>query len=326
MFQKLFFMAMLFCMANSQEFTNPILDRNSADPFVLKMGSYYYLTLSENREMEIVMYKSPVLTNFRDAESKVIMRAPPGYLDLWASEIHNVDGELWMYFTMRTENREHRMYAVKAENPNDPMGNWGNPIRMLPDWDNVAIDGTILKMDNNRNYFVWSSGVTGHGSIYISPMENPFTTSPHVVMIREPTQDWECQDICTSEGPFFIYNERKAFMIFSASMTWNPNYCLTQSSIELSRDPMDPSAWEHAPGPVFQRNDAESVYTTGHASFTVSPDERETWMVYHATESQTDINGFRTARLEKIDWNQDGPIFPQAHGYSHPQPVPSGQN
>ncbi len=49
-------------------------------------------------------------------------------------------------------------------------------------------------------------------------------------------------------------------------------------------------------------------------------------MVYHATTSQVDIEGFRIARIEKIDWNDEGePVFPRPHGYNNPQPVPSGQ-
>jgi GH43 family beta-xylosidase len=65
-----------------------------------------------------------------------------------------------------------------------------------------------------------------------------------------------------------------------------------------------------------------------HFSFTLklSADGTETWMVYHGTVNTTHIDGFRIARIEKIDWSEDGiPLFPRPHGYSNPQPVPSGQ-
>jgi hypothetical protein len=49
-------------------------------------------------------------------------------------------------------------------------------------------------------------------------------------------------------------------------------------------------------------------------------------MVYHAVENVTQINGHRIARLEKIDWSEEGvPVFPKAHGFNSPMPVPSGQ-
>lgn len=97
-------------------------------------------------------------------------------------------------------------------------------------------------------------------------------------------------------------------------------------SIEAGKDPLFPGNWKSVEGPVFERNDDENVYTTGHAAFTQSPDGTETWMVYHGTVNTTHINGYRIARIEKIGWSEDGsPVFPKAHGYNHPQPVPSGQ-
>lgn len=110
-------------------FTNPIFDRNSADPCILKVGDHYYLTLSENEERELTIFKSPIMTNFRNATTKVAHSTMPDHKDLWASEMHEVDGQLYIYFTKRNENNEHRMYVIQAEDPTDPMGNWGEPIQ-----------------------------------------------------------------------------------------------------------------------------------------------------------------------------------------------------
>lgn len=196
----------------------------------------------------------------------------------------------------------------------------------MPDIDDDdAIDGTVLK-HNSRNYFVWASTRPWHLSIFIAPMSSPTQVTTPYNLLRYPTQDWECHGGCTNEGPFFIYNRNVSYMIFSASSTWDPGYCLTQMSIEAGKDPLFPGNWKSVEGPVFERNDDENVYTTGHAAFTQSPDGTETWMVYHGTVNTTHINGYRIARIEKIGWSEDGsPVFPKAHGYNHPQPVPSGQ-
>lgn len=69
------------------------------------------------------------MTSFRNAETKVAIKTPPGFRDLWASEMHQVDGELYIYFTMANETHGHRMYVIKADNASDPMGNWG-PYKM----------------------------------------------------------------------------------------------------------------------------------------------------------------------------------------------------
>jgi GH43 family beta-xylosidase len=114
-------------------FTNPIIETNSADPAVLKLGDYYYLTLSDNRETELTIYKSPVLTDFRNAERVIAHKCAPGFSDLWASEMHLVNGDLYIYFTMRGEitDNGHRMYVLKGNNSSDPMAGWSDPIRLV---------------------------------------------------------------------------------------------------------------------------------------------------------------------------------------------------
>ena len=50
-------------------------------------------------------------------------------------------------------------------------------------------------------------------------------------------------------------------------------------------------------------------------------------MAYHATVNPVDIDGWRIARVEKIDWNDDGtPSFPRPHGFDFQFEVPSGQS
>ncbi len=184
---------------------------------------------------------------------------------------------------------------------------------------------------NNQKYLVYTAGVPselgGGLGIFICRLVNATTTVEPVVLLRQPKEPWECNDGCVNEGPFLIYNKNVSYMVFSGSSTWDPNYSLSWMSIEEGRDPMVVENWISAPGPVFSRNDEENVFTTGHAAFTVSPDESETWMVYHGTESSTDLVGKRIARLEKIDWHEVAgiPIFPRPHGYMHAMPVPSGQ-
>jgi len=113
-----------------ETFTNPIIDGNSADPFVGRVGDFYYMLLSTDYEHELTIYKSSEMTNFRNVESKVIFRAPAGYQNVWASEMHRMmDGNLWIYFAMGPEGDFNRNWAIKADNPNDPMGNWSQAIR-----------------------------------------------------------------------------------------------------------------------------------------------------------------------------------------------------
>ena len=128
-----------FCTANCRSvygqkdsnvtavFTNPIIDGDSADPAILRLGEYYYLIFTQWDR--VGFYQSPVMTDFRNRPYKEVFRAPAGYSDVWAPEFHVMDGELYIYFCMAGEGKDNRLYVLKADNINDPMGNWSGPVR-----------------------------------------------------------------------------------------------------------------------------------------------------------------------------------------------------
>ncbi|ODM87328.1 Extracellular exo-alpha-(1-_5)-L-arabinofuranosidase [Orchesella cincta] len=327
----LFICIALACSSSAQEtFTNPIVDGNSADPFVGRVGDFYYMILSTDTEHELTIYKSSEMTNFRNVESKVIFRAPEGYQNVWASEMHRMmDGNLYIYFAMGPVGDFNRNWAIKADDPNDPMGSWSEAMRLLPHLEQPGVDGTILK-HNSKWYYVWSGrdGIEGslpHDSILITEMLDPVNTTTQTTVIRQPLLPWERN---VNEGPFFIYNNNVSYLLFAASFTFSEYYCLGLMSIDEGLDPMNASNWWYGPedGPVFYKNEEEDVWGPGHASFTVSPDGTETWAIYHASDDKDRIEHYRVARADKVEWGSDGrPVFPRPHGYYSPQPIPSGQ-
>ena len=113
-------------------FSNPILESYSPDPAVLRHSDgYYYMSLSTGADSAITLFRSKTLSNFRDAESKVVYNLAPGYFGLWAPEIHLVNGDIYIYFCMDTGDESlKRSYVIKADDPMDPLGSWDqNAIR-----------------------------------------------------------------------------------------------------------------------------------------------------------------------------------------------------
>ena len=43
--------------------------------------------------------------------------------------MHMVNGDLYIYFCMNYYGEDHRMYAVKADDPTNPMGTWSDAVR-----------------------------------------------------------------------------------------------------------------------------------------------------------------------------------------------------
>jgi len=208
------------------------------------------------------------------------------------------------------------------------MGEWTSEIRLLPEEERYGIDGTVLQYGNGELYYIWTgfSEPPGSMNLFIARMESPEKVIPPRTLLRTPTMEWERHGFPVNEGPFIIQNDNRTFLVFSGSSTFTPDYCLGIQGIDGLKDPMVPSNWwndvDHC---VFQRNDEEGVWTTGHASFVRSPDDSELWMVYHAVNDVDDLGRNRFARIQKIEWETNAPKFPPALGLHRDLPVPSGE-
>jgi GH43 family beta-xylosidase len=73
----------------------PVLNNSYADcgSWVFRHDGRYYMTYTNN--VNITLYRSDKLTDWNNAESKLVFQPPPGLnysTDLWAPEIHYLNG------------------------------------------------------------------------------------------------------------------------------------------------------------------------------------------------------------------------------------------
>ena len=62
----------------------------------------------------------------------------------------------------------------------------------------------------------------------------------------------------------------------------------------------------------FYQSARGEAYGVGHASFTVSPNGKEDWIVYHGMRNPVAGWQARTIRTQRFGWNDDGtPKFPR---------------
>jgi GH43 family beta-xylosidase len=152
-------------------FTNPIVD-TGADPWMFRHGDFYYMTYTNN--VNITLWRSKSLTDWAGAESKTIFKPEPNKpysTDLWAPEIHQVDGAWWVIFTadpnydspppeveMWCEYNcpavNHRMFVVRGEG-DDPWTATYQYHSELETYDQFAIDGTYFQ-HKDQLYHIYS--------------------------------------------------------------------------------------------------------------------------------------------------------------------------
>jgi len=147
-----------------------------------------------------------------------------------------------------------------------------------------------------------------------------------LIPLSKPEHDWEkwgsSKDLPTiNEGPQVLWHGDRLFVIYSASGSWDDNYCLVQLTW-TGGDVLSPSSWVKKPVPVLAK--IKDVFGPGHCSFTKSPDGREDWIVYHAVR-RAGSGWDRDVRIQPFTWAADGsPLFGEPIAPGVPLPVPSG--
>lgn len=288
-------------------FTNPVC-ASGADPWVTRWnGAYYYCRASRGA---IYVSRSERLQDVCRVPAALVWKPPRGTRwsrNLWAPELHRLDGRFYVYLAADDgRNEHHRMYVLEGDAA-DPQRPYRLKGRIADPSDRWAIDGTVLATEDGRRYLVWSGWEGGQDvaqSLYIAPMANPWTLAGSRVRISTPDRPWERRGRpVVNEGPAVLRGPHgRLFVVYSASGSWTDDYCL--GLLELAGpDPMDPSSWVKSPLPVFERT--QHVFGPGHPSFVRSPDGLEDWIVYHAARRRG--SGWdRDVRMQRFAWTAEG--------------------
>jgi GH43 family beta-xylosidase len=307
-----------------ETFTNPLLP-SGADPWSIYKDGYYYYTNTLGNRIDI--WKTENLADLKTAERKTIWTPPAGTLyskDIWAPEIHFIEGKWYVYFAADDgKNENHRLYVLENASANPLDGKWTFKGKISDASDNWAIDGSVFE-HNKQRYIVWSGweGETnGQQDIYIAKLKNPWTIDGNRVRISHPEHKWERYGdlndadnpphVDVNEGPQVLSHGNKLFIIYSASGCWTDFYALGMLSTSSSSNLLDADSWKKHPQPVFKQSVENKVFAPGHNSFFKSPDGKEEWILYHANnEPGQGCGSHRSPRAQKFTWTVDGiPTF-----------------
>lgn len=329
--------------ASGPTVANPLLPAG-ADPWSVYHGGHYYYMHTTGRNL--TLWRTRDLSGLATAERRVVWTPPatgPYSREIWAPEIHFLDGRWYIYFAADDgRNPNHRMWVLENQSADPMQGEWVLRGKVADPSDRWAIDGTVFEHRGAR-YFLWSGwegAENGTQSIYIARMRNPWTLDGERVRISTPTHPWEKvgdirrndpasgpPHVDVNEGPQFLARGDRMFIVYSASGCWTDHYALGLLSADATSDPMKPESWTKSPRPVFQGSPEAKAYAPGHNSFFTSPDGSEDWILYHAnSEPAQGCGGKRSPRAQRFTWKADGtPDFGHPVPLGVPIAAPSGR-
>jgi GH43 family beta-xylosidase len=314
---------------------NPLLP-SGADPWVVSRDGYFYFMATTGGDLTIRRTRN--MADLRAAEKKVVWRPPaagPYSHDVWAPELHYLDGKWYIYFAADDgRNETHRIWVLEGC-PADPLGcEWSLKGKAADASDKWAIDATVLE-DAGARYMLWSGwpgDSDGTQNIYIARLGKPWTIEGRRVMISTPKYGWEKvgdrprqipPHVNVNEAPEALIRNGRIFVTYSASGCWTDAYAIGMLTAKQGSDLLNARSWTKSAQPVFASSPEAGVYAPGHNSFFRGADGKD-WLLYHANSrpGQGCGNG-RAPRAQPFGWKADGtPDFgrPAAAGTVLPRP------
>ncbi|WP_328996903.1 family 43 glycosylhydrolase [Kribbella sp. NBC_01245] len=285
---------------------NPLRE-NAADPWMVYDNGTYHLLYTHGDKL--VGASATSVTGLSTAPQQTLWTPTAGEscCNLWAPEIHKLNGKWYLYYTADNgTDANHRMFVLESD---QPMGPYVFKAK-LDTGPFHSIDGSVLKLPDGRLFQVWSSGRSDGQHLYIAPMSDPWTISGPPVLLAKADQPWERNGRLVVEGPVALIRDGRVFLYYSGSACETPDYAL--GVLELTGpDVLGRSSWTKSPAPEFRRNDAGWVFGTGHNGFFTSPDGKETWIVYHGVTSSSgavvgSCSTGRSIRIGKVTFDASG--------------------
>lgn len=295
----------------TQTFANPLVSRG-ADPWVVNDGEKYHYCYSRGGSLHVKTVED--IADLGTAEGVKVWTPPANTnysKELWAPELHSINGKWYIYVAADDgDNVNHRMYVMgsKGETVDSGFELLGQITDASDKW---AIDGTVFE-HREKMYFIWSGwegDVNEAQHLYIAEMSSPVEITSARTRISTPEYEWEKRGSgnglpTINEGPQILQKDGEVFLTYSASGSWSNDYCLGLLQL-TGDDPLEASAWQKFPEPVFAGTD--QVISPGHASFiSIGPQD---WIVYHANRYRDDGWDKRYVKMQPFAWRDGQPVF-----------------
>ena len=273
----------------------------------------------------------PVLTSTDlvtwESAGTVLPDPPPGQW-YWAPEVAYDDGTFFLYASVGgPEGEGHQVRVATSTSPVGPFGALGEALDPEAAF---SIDASPFR-DEDGSWYLFScrdflegervgTGIVVHRLDGMTALAGPATVvvRPHAEWhVYERQRHWydRVWDWYTVEGPFVVRHGGRLWCFYSGGAWRAENYGVTWA---VADDPLGP--W--SPAPPAEAADvlrtAPGAVGPGHASVVVGPDNRSSYLVYHAWDE-----GLRGRRMciDRLRWSDEGIPLPSGPT-TGPQPAP----
>ncbi len=307
-------------------YTNPVWTGYFADPFVLRTGDEYYAYGTggpENNGLQADGRMFPLLhstdlahwTLLGGALEPLNDPARPAY---WAPEVAARDGLFYMYYSAGGwEGEIHQLRVAIADSPAGPFRDQG--VVLMPD-EPFTIDAHPFQDPKDGSWYLFfakdflDGERPGTGTAVVPLGDDMVSVACKVTTVLRASSDWQIymRDRSwygrswpawhTVEGPFARFHEGLYYCFYSGGQWETPDYGVGYGVAESVLGPYR-DEWNTS-GPCVLRGIEGKVPGPGHNSLVLGPDNRVTFVVYHAWDPACVM---RRMCIDTLVWTPDGP-------------------
>jgi len=309
-----------------QYYTNPVIPVNAPDPSVTKLvdGSGWVAVVTSDHSSRQadsnafpIYFSSDLVTWTR--KSWVFSRDSwPAWArdNMWAPELHNVNGRYITYFTARDYAGRTVIGAAIAQT-SDPFGRYldiGRPLITSAESLGGAIDPHYFKDPRSgRDFLLWKEDVKlpfPASIIYIRELHSSgiFFKGPPIELLKS-SLDNLMEERLVAEAPWMMFKGGNYYLFYSSAWTTEMKYHIR---VAMARSPTGPFYRGHTP---VITTDWDSMHQGHNCSF-VAPGhgsvvevDGEWWLYYHAwINGKMNRQPGRLMMMDKIEWQNGWPV------------------
>ncbi len=283
--------------------SNPILDH--ADPFITPQSVAGRYLLLATTGKNITIWSGPAVETAA-SEAKIVFTPSDGLQELWSPTLWHMEGHWWIYFTGRMPGEEHAIYVL-ASDTDDALGSY-HFKGALDLRGRASIDPSLLTV-GDVHYLMYVTVDSGANEIHMVRLAHPMQPTGQESLIAKPEYPWEkgagtTRNYPVDEGPTALYHAGRTFVVFSASDTASPRYCLGLLTF-TGGNPLQAANWVKLPDPVFGASSEHGIWGPGRGTFAVGRDGAN-WLLYAAKTTYAPTAQGRGTRAQRFAWRADG--------------------
>ena len=261
-------------------YSNPVVANPSGDPYCFKYNGKFYMYRPESSNNSVIYNTS---TDMISWSATGTITLPSGTGAVWAPEVHEINGSLYLIFADPSGTNGGRDIRVcKMSSPTSVGSN--SPVTLVGNGD-INIDPSVYQ-DGSNYYLVWKNKSTGGSKIKIRQLKATDPTqfaagSSSTVIIPDAT-GWPTN----KEHPFLISQDygsgqTRYFLFYNSGMGDTPDYRVNYATASSLTGPYTNK------GVLIEKNASRNIYSVGGHSI-VRDGDNYRWIVYRAKNTSDD--------------------------------------